>query len=198
MRYPSLAKNHNYVPPQKAKYASLMGIDIENIGELAENSPIYTFIRILLQQIVGFPWYLTASITATQGSLANKNPLSRFSLRNSHFLPTSALFRPEEWHFIPASDIGIGLALIGLWYASTKFGLKAVVLLYAMPYLWVNHWIVAITYLHHTYTDVPKYGPEAWTFLKGATATLDRELGFGGKHFMHNIAEFHVIHYLFS
>ena len=175
-----------------------MGVDVEHLGELAEDSPLYTFMRIVVQQIVGFPWYLTANITATQGSLANKNPPSKWPLGNSHFLPLSALFRPEEWHLILASDIGIGLALIGLWYTSTKIGFDTVALLYVMPYLWVNHWIVAITYLHHTHPDVPKYEPEAWTFLKGATATIDRELGFGGKHLMHNIAEFHVIHHLFS
>lgn len=194
----NLAKDHNYVPPQKGKYASLVNIDIEHLGELAEDSPFYTFIRIILQQIVGFPWYLTANITATHGSLANKNAPSQYPLADSHFWPTSALFRPEEWHLILASDIGIGMALLGLWYASTKFGLTAVMLLYVMPYMWVNHRIVAITYLHHTHPDVPKYEPEAWTFLKGATATIDRELGFGGKHLIHNIAEFHVIHHLFS
>ena len=67
---------------------------------------------------------------------------------------------------------------------------RVLALLDVMPYLWVNHWIVAITYLHHTHPEVPKYEPEAWTFYKGATATIDRELGFGGKHLMHNIAEF--------
>lgn len=135
----NLAKDHNYAPPQKDRYASLMDIDIEHTEEMTEDSPIYTFMRIVLQQIVGFPWYLTANITATQGSLANKNPPSKYPLGNSHFLPTSALFRPEEWHLILASNIGIGLALIVLWYARTEIGLEAVALLYVMPYIWVNH-----------------------------------------------------------
>jgi bifunctional Delta-12/omega-3 fatty acid desaturase len=87
---------------------------------------------------------------------------------------------------------------LALWYASKIVGWQAVALLYIQPYLWVNHWIVAITYLHHTHPHVPKYEPEAWSFLRGATATIDRELGFGGKHLIHNIAEFHVIHHLFS
>ena len=165
---------------------------------MAEDSPLYTFSRILFQQIVGFPCYLAANITATQGSLARKNSPSKFPLGNSHYLPTSALFRPEEWHLILASDIGIGLMLTGVWFAIRRFGFEAVALLYGVPYLWVNHWIVAITFLHHTHPDVPKYEPEAWTFLKGATATIDRELGFSGKHLMHNIADFHVIHHLFS
>lgn len=194
----NLAKDHNYVPPQKSKYASLMGVDMEQIEDMAEDSPIYTFARLIFQQIIGFPWYLVANITATQGSLANKRPPSKWPLGNSHLLPTSVLFRPEEWHLILASDIGLLLTAGGLQYASTVIGSNMVMLLYVMPYLWVNHWIVAITYLHHTHPDVPKYEPEAWTFLRGATATIDRGLGFGGKHLMHNIADYHVIHHLFS
>ena len=194
----NLAKDHNYVPPQMDEYASLMGVDIEHLRELAEDSPLYTFTRILVQQIFGFPWYLLANITATKGSLANKNPPSKYPMGNSHFLPSSALFRPEEYWLVLASDIGIGLTLFTLWYASTKIvGLGTIILLYVIPYMWVNHWIIAITYLHHTHPNIPKYEPEAWTFLKGATATIDRDLGFGGKHLMHNIAEFHVIHHLF-
>ncbi|KAL9057985.1 MAG: hypothetical protein Q9162_001977 [Coniocarpon cinnabarinum] len=197
----NLIKDHNYVPPVKSKYASLLGVTLEDVEEMTEDSPIVTVGRILLQQFLGWPWYLFANITSTQGSLAvgkTKNPPSKWPLGNSHFNPTSTLFRPEEWHLILASDIGIGLMMAALWYASTLVGWSSVALLYIQPYLWVNHWIVAITYLHHTHPDIPKYEPEAWTFLKGATATIDRNLGFGGKHLMHNIADFHVIHHLFS
>ena len=197
----NLAKDHNYVPPEAGKYASLLGVDIEKLDDLTEDAPIVTLARITLMHLIGFPWYLFANITATQGSLAagkTKNPPSKYPLGNSHFLPASSLFRPEEAHLIIASDIGIALAMTGIWYLSTIFGWPTVALLYGQPYLWVNHWIVAITYLHHTRPDVPKYEPEAWTFLRGAMATIDRDLGFGGKHFMHNIASYHVIHHLFS
>ena len=197
----NLAKDHNYVPPQAGKYASLLGVNVEDLDEMTEDAPLVTLGRILIQQIFGFPWYLFANITATQGSLAagkTKNPPSKYPLGNSHFNPSSTLFRPEEWHLILASDIGIGLVLAGVWYSSTMIGWPMVFALYGQSYMWVNHWIVAITYLHHTHPDVPKYEPEAWTFLRGATATIDRNLGFGGKHLMHNIADFHVIHHLFS
>lgn len=64
--------------------------------------------------------------------------------------------------------------------------------------MWLNHWIVAITYLHHTHPELPKYEEEAWTFIKGATATVDRAIWFVGPYLFHNIVEFHVIHHLFS
>ena len=149
-----------------------------------------------MQQLFGFPWYLAANITASPGSLSK--PQSTKFLGNSHFLPSSSLFRPEEAHLILLSDIGIGLTAMGLWLAATKLGFHMIVLLYLQPYLWVNHWIVAITYLHHTHPKLPKYEPEAWTFLKGATATVDREFGLIGKYMFHGIIEFHVIHHLFS
>jgi bifunctional Delta-12/omega-3 fatty acid desaturase len=55
-----------------------------------------------------------------------------------------------------------------------------------------------ITYLHHTSPNVPKYNAESWTFVRGATATIDRDFGIIGTHFFHNISSDHVTHHLFS
>lgn len=194
----NLAKDHNYVPPQKEQYAeSLMfNSNTEKLEELTEDVPFVTLMRIVMQQVLGFPWYLLSNITASPGSLYRKQSSS--FLGNSHFLPSSTLFRAEEAHLILASDVGIGVVAYGLYIASLRWGFSAVALLYIQPYMWVNHWIVAITYLHHTHPQVPKYQPEAWTFMKGALATVDREFGWVGKHMLHNIIEYHVIHHLFS
>lgn len=97
-----------------------------------------------------------------------------------------------------ASDIGLLPTASGLYWAGRTFGLASVALLYGQPYLWLNHWIVAITYLHHTHPQVPKYQAEARTFIKGALLTVDRNLGWAGKHMLHNIADYHVVHHLFS
>lgn len=190
----NMAKDHNYVPPQWPEYAAYF--DLDRLEDLAEDSPIWTFSRIVMQQLFGFPWYLATNITASKGSLHQKK--STKLLGNSHFLPTSTLFRPEEAMLILASDLGLGLMLCGLWYLGKYIGFGTLALLYFQPYMWVNHWIVAITYLHHTHPSLPKYQPEAWTYLKGATATIDRDLGWIGRFFFHNIIEFHVIHHLFS
>ena len=55
-----------------------------------------------------------------------------------------------------------------------------------------------ITYLHHTHPNLPKYTAESWTFIRGATATMDRDFGFIGTHFLHHISSDHVTHHLFS
>ena len=163
--------------------------------EMSEDSPIYTLSRIVIQQVLGFPWYLFRNITSSQGALAR--PETNRLLSKSHFAPWSSLFRPEEWHLIILSDIGIGITVAGLAFAAHHVGWKMVILLYVQPYLWVNHWVVAVTYLHHTHPDVPKYEDEAWSFLKGATATIDRDFGWAGRYLLHNVIEYHVIHHLF-
>lgn len=59
-----------------------------------------------------------------------------------------------------------------------------------------------ITYLHHTHPEIPKYASEEWTFVLGATATMDRYFSspfeFIGVHFFHNISTDHITHHLFS
>ncbi len=55
-----------------------------------------------------------------------------------------------------------------------------------------------ITYLHHTHPSIPKFAPEEWTFILGATATIDRDFGLIGTHFFHRISSDHVTHHLFS
>ena len=195
----NLAKDHNYVPPQREQYAvSLMfsAEKLEKLEDMTEDVPVVVLLRIVMQQLLGFPWYLLSNITASPGSLYRKQSSS--ILGNSHFSPFSTLFRPEEAHLIFASDLGVAAAAYAIYLASQKFGFAPVALLYIQPYIWVNHWIVSITYLHHTHPQLPKYQPEAWSFMRGALATVDREFGWIGKHMLHNIIEFHVIHHLFS
>jgi len=96
-------------------------------------------------------------------------------------------FVPRNRVWFYCRIFGIGFMVAALWYMCQMYGWQATLLLYFQPYLWVNHWIVAITYLHHTHPDVPKYDNEAWTFIKGATATIDREIGWGARFFMHTL-----------
>lgn len=118
-------------------------------------------------------------------------------LGNSHLYPKGPLFRESEKMLVLLSDLGLVATGFALWYGASTLGHGTLFFLYFQPYMWVNHWVVAITYLHHTHPAVPKYEDEAWTFLKGATATIDREFGWIGKYLFHGIIEFHVVHHLF-
>lgn len=191
----NLTKDHNYVPPQWEEYVSRLHVNVERFEELTEDSPIVSFFRLILQQILGFPWYILFNITAGPGSL-RRSPSSK-PLGNSHLYPKGPLFRESERMLVVLSDLGLIATGVALWYGASAIGSMSLCFLYFLPYMWVNHWIVAITYLHHTHPAVPKYEDEAWTFLKGATATIDRDFGWIGKHLFHGIIEFHVVHHLF-
>ena len=177
-------------------FLNATGVDAARLGELSEDSPLVTFLRIILQQVIGFPWYLLTNITAAPTSLPKQS--SSTPLGNSHFAPTGSLFRPEEVYHIFLSDLGLLAMGVALWKTGSQLGFDNLALLYLQPYMWLNHWIVAITYLHHTHPALPKFENESWTFIKGATATVDRELGWVGKHMFRSIVEYHVIHHLFS
>ncbi|KAL1729133.1 hypothetical protein EV714DRAFT_285125 [Schizophyllum commune] len=59
-----------------------------------------------------------------------------------------------------------------------------------------NHFdLILITYLHHTTPELPHYRGKAWNFQR---ATVDRPfLGRQGRFFLHDVAHFHGVHYLF-
>jgi len=83
-------------------------------------------------------------------------------------------------------------------YMVKLFGWRVVLIYYGVPYVLVNHWITMIVYLHHSDPFTPHYREGAWTYTRGALATIDRDfLGWQGRFFLHNIAHFHVVHHLF-
>jgi omega-6 fatty acid desaturase (delta-12 desaturase) len=45
---------------------------------------------------------------------------------------------------------------------------------------------------------MPHYNNKTWTFARGATATIDRDLGFIDTHLFHDIIGTHVCHHLVS
>lgn len=45
---------------------------------------------------------------------------------------------------------------------------------------------------------MPHYNNKTWTFARGATATIDRDLGFIDTHLFHDIIGTHVCHHLIS
>jgi omega-6 fatty acid desaturase (delta-12 desaturase) len=78
-------------------------------------------------------------------------------------------------------------------------GFREVLVLYVIPYLQVNHWLVAITFLQHTDPLLPHYSAAKWTFARGALCTIDRQfLGPIGGIVLHGICETHVAHHISS
>ena len=67
----------------------------------------------------------------------------------NHFHPSSVIFAPHQRTQILLSDIGV------LIYWSTVRGFAEMAGIYGVPYLWVNHWLVLVTFLQHTHPRLP-------------------------------------------
>ncbi|PYH82640.1 oleate delta-12 desaturase [Aspergillus uvarum CBS 121591] len=190
-----MEKDTVFVPWTDSQLAKKKNVRIEQLKHLTEETPIVSFIQLIGHQLMGWQLYLFLNVTAGPKSLPENRPLKGIS---SHFNPFGPIFTRAQWVSIALSDLGLLIMGSVLYYASTQIGGWNVVLLYVIPYLWVHHWLIAITYLQHTHPAVPHYSAETWTYTKGALATIDRSIGFIGRHFFHEIIDYHVVHHLFS
>lgn len=183
-----------FVPKTTADRERKRAVKVWLDSELFEDVPLFQLGKLLFHQIAGFQLYLLTNASAGKASLQRDE---KSWLRLSHFEPTSAVFRPNEAVFIALSDLGLALTFCAMYVASTYIGWQTVALLYVVPYFWVHHWLVAITYLHHNHPEVHHYEAESWSYVKGALATIDRDFGWVGRHLFHNIIDHHVVHHLF-
>ncbi|KAL7409149.1 hypothetical protein BDY24DRAFT_404117 [Mrakia frigida] len=160
--------------------------------ELAEaigDAPLFVLVNLLSQQLLGYPMYL----------IRNASGQKTYPKFTNHFNPDSVIFDKRHRNQIIASDVGIALlfAALGTWTHYRSFA--EVATYYLVPYLWVNHWLVSITFLQHTDPFLPHYSNSLWTFPRGALATIDRNcLGFIGPVLLHGICETHVSHHISS
>lgn len=106
--------------------------------EVFEDAPIVQLVQLLGHQLFGWQLYLFFNVSAGVKSKQREEPNW---WRMSHFEPRSAVFRLNEAVYIALSDLGIGLTLTALYFASTAIGWPAVFLLYIVPYFWVHHWL---------------------------------------------------------
>ncbi|KAL0474133.1 bifunctional D12/D15 fatty acid desaturase [Neurospora intermedia] len=167
-------------------------------AEMFEDVPIVQLVKLIAHQLAGWQMYLLFNVSAGKGSKQWETGKGGMGwLRVSHFEPSSAVFRNSEAIYIALSDLGLMIMGYILYQAAQVVGWQMVGLLYFQQYFWVHHWLVAITYLHHTHEEVHHFDADSWTFVKGALATVDRDFGFIGKHLFHNIIDHHVVHHLF-
>ncbi|ESK86228.1 delta-12 fatty acid desaturase [Moniliophthora roreri MCA 2997] len=187
----SVERDENYVP----RVRSDLGLPpkavakVSDYHELFEETPLYTLLRMLIMQLLGWHYYLVANAMGSP----------RYPPGTNHFSPSSPLFKERERNKIIASNIAL-VAMTAILYRWTQtVGSAAFVKLYFIPYLLVNHWIVMLTFLHHSDPTIPYYRKNEWSFLRGALATVDRPLlGWAGRFFFHNVSHDHIAHHLFS
>ncbi|KAH8093959.1 fatty acid desaturase-domain-containing protein [Cristinia sonorae] len=186
----SIEKDENWVPRTREMYnlppeEKASEMDYE---DLFGDTPIYTLGRLIAQQVLGWPAYL---IDNTLG-----NPV--YPRWTNHFSPYSPLFKPKERSLIAISDVGVFIMAVILYRWTQEVGAAAFMKLYLIPWLLSNHWLVMLTFLHHSDPSIPHYETGEWTWLRGSLATVDRPLlGWVGRVFLHNVSHDHVAHHLF-
>lgn len=184
-----------FVPKTRSVLASKAQMQTahhEGFVHLVEETPLATAFWLIVQQLWGWPAYLFTNMSG------HAYPKSVPWWRLNHFAPSSPLFDKKDRSAILMSDAGLLITASVLYLCAHKFGVQSSMLYYGLPYMWVNHWLVAITYLQHTDPTLPHYAADMWTFPRGATATIDRDFGFIGKHILHGIIETHVAHHFVS
>jgi omega-6 fatty acid desaturase (delta-12 desaturase) len=168
----------------------------QELWEALGDSPIGATLGCMSYLLIGWPAYL----------IRNASGQRRYPRFTSHFQPTAVMFAPHQYNQIVLSDIGIFLWLATIISWTYYRGFAEVFRLYLVPYLWVNHWLVLITFLQHTDPILPHYRAPEFTFPRGALSTLDRRL-FGdlgsipawlGATMTHGISETHVLHHVSS
>ncbi|KAF7314197.1 Oleoyl phosphatidylcholine desaturase [Mycena kentingensis (nom. inval.)] len=168
----------------------------KELWEALGDSPIGATIGFMSYLIVGWPLYL----------LTNASGQARYPKGTNHFAPSAVMFAPHHYWQIVVSDVGIFLWMAAIAASIHVYGFSTVFVVYLMPYLWVNHWLVLITFLQHTDPLLPHYRAGEFTFPRGALATLDRSLlgdlgsvmGWIGAHATLGISETHILHHVCS
>jgi len=160
-----------------------MSEEVENkLFDMIEDAPLYSLFALTFQQLFGWLGYLSCNVTGQKYPTHSK-------WAANHFNPASPFFNQNEYNKILLSDLGIILTLTALTFATKTWGFGNVLCYYVVPYFWVNHWLVMITYLQHTDPALPHYRAGTWNFQRGAAATMDRDFGFIGQHLLHDIIE---------
>jgi len=171
----------------------------EELWEALHDTPLVATFWCTMQLLIGWPMYL----------IINASGQRNYPKGVNHFVPKEPLFSPAQFGQILISDFGVFIWLGAIISWAYLRGANEMIRIYLVPYLWVNHWLVLITFLQHTDPLLPHYRSSSFTFPRGALSTLDRTLlggdgiigkitGWIGATTTHGISETHVAHHVAS
>lgn len=174
----SLEDDEVFVPPTRSM-----------VEDMLDESPIVNLLQIVAMLTLGWPMYLFTNAVG---------PDKYKGVANSHFNPYSQLFRSRDRAGVVLSVVVLAAMVTGLYWFTQTYGVGNMVCFYLIPYLIVNYHLVLITFLQHTDEYIPHYRGPAYSWLRGALATVDRSFGPLVDWQIHHIADTHVAHHLFS
>lgn len=152
---------------------------------------IFSILNVIIHLIFGWPSYLFAYKTGGRLQADFKTKIDKKKWKD-HFHSGSQVMKSDLSWKIELSTLGCLSTIILLYYYIGWASLYW----YGGPYLVINAWLVCYTWLHHTHPDIPHYGSETFSFLKGALTTIDRPYHPLINHLHHEIGSTHVVHHL--
>jgi omega-6 fatty acid desaturase (delta-12 desaturase) len=105
-------------------------------AELAEDAPVVSLWNAFVHQAVGWPGYLMANLTGQEYGGVKGVRLSHF-----YFGEDSVFFKKGELALVALSDVGVAVMIAALVWAGQVWGSWEVIVLWGIPWLWVNNWI---------------------------------------------------------
>ena len=184
-----LLDGESHVPPGKSYYKIFNKFH----GLIGEDA--FAVYELVTHLLLGWPMYLFFNATGARRTPQGE-PMTTI---HDHFRPWSKLFPSHrKWDLrVYMSTFGCLLTLYGLYEAGNVLGHGRVNWTYWPSYLWYNFWLVLYTWLQHTAPNLPHFGEDEWTWVRGGLCTIDRPYGvFDWMH--HHIGSTHVAHHLFS
>jgi omega-6 fatty acid desaturase / acyl-lipid omega-6 desaturase (Delta-12 desaturase) len=135
-----------FLPRTRQQHASRLGRLAHELAELTEETPAYTLLMLLIQQVFGWPNYLWTNTTGhnfheRQREGRGRGKSNGYGGGVNHFDPSSPLFDAKDAKFVLLSDLGLAIAIGTLVYLGNTFGWANMAVWYFAPYLWVNHWL---------------------------------------------------------
>jgi len=150
-------------------------------------------LSLLSHLLLGWPLYLLFGVA---GGPAYGIPTSHFTSAAPFHRGPHALFPHRCRQLMLPSNLGL-LAMLGaLALAAQHSSGVRVLCVYGLPYLVINAWLVAYTWLQHTDLAIPHFSGDQWSWAKGALQTVDRPYGPLLNLLHHGIGATHVCHHI--
>ena len=135
-----------FVPRTREQHATRVGKLAHELAELTEETPLYTLLNLVGQQVIGWQNYLLTNVTGHNNHERHREGRGKGKKNGlftgvNHFNPASPLYDNKHAKYIVLSDIGILLAGYGLYCLGNKFGWANMAVWYFIPYFWVHHWL---------------------------------------------------------
>lgn len=184
-----LEGGETHVPPRADSAA---GRRVEALSQRL-GPTLHGVVSLFTHLLLGWPLYLLVGVA---GGEDHGSPTSHFWHGQPFRNGRRPLFPDSCRALMLRSNLGLVAMLLALAVAAHLFSPARVLLVYGLPYLVINAWLVAYTWLQHTDTDIPHFASGDWSWARGALQTVDRPYGPLLNLLHHGIGSTHVCHHV--